>query len=292
MIIIASSQEYCNKIKEDLFIKKYVESKKHYKCVILPWKNLYKYTSTQDTVILKSIWGYHKEYKLFLKTIQTLSHNNIKLINDYKFIFGNIDKSVYLDIIKKQIDIINFISFKFINFVNFNQFLKYIKNTFVINGVNKYVIKPSISESGDNIYIINTLFDLKNIFLKLRNDKNVYLMQPLVEEAKNGEYSVIIINGIILYGIIRFPGIIFQKKGSKYISLKMLDKNIIKDSYNLVNLINSIFQQIPVIMRLDFIKIRDNYKLLELELIDPDLFLKYVPLNIRNKVLLSITDKI
>lgn len=290
MIIIASSQEYCDKIKEDLFLKEYIEYVKNRKCIIQPWENLYKYVNNKDIIILKSIWGYHKEYRLFLKNIKILSQKNVKLINDYKFIFWNSNKHIYLDDIQKQISIINFISFRFIDFTNFNHLFRYINNTFLINKSKQYVIKPSISESGDDIHIINTISDLQYLYLKLKNNKNVYLIQPLIEEAKNGEYSVIIICAVIMYGIIRFPGVIFQKKRSKYISLEMLDKNIIKEVNTIINLISHIFKEVPVIMRLDFIKVKKRYYLLEVELIDPDLFLKYVPLNMRNEVLKGITS--
>ena len=66
---IASDEKYKGKIQEDLLIQQYLLSMER-KCEILTLDEIVNSVCEGDSVILKSIWGYHIDYKGFLKKCQ------------------------------------------------------------------------------------------------------------------------------------------------------------------------------------------------------------------------------
>jgi hypothetical protein len=48
------------------------------------------------------------------------------------------------------------------------------------------------------------------------------------------------------------------------------------------------FGVLPRICRVDFLKNLTNYEILEVELIDPDLFFRYIPVSLRKKAILML----
>ena len=56
-VIIASSSEWSNKLREDFFLKKAL-NKEGINAKIMPWEELN--TLKNETLIIKSTWGFHK----------------------------------------------------------------------------------------------------------------------------------------------------------------------------------------------------------------------------------------
>ena len=171
------------------------------------------------------------------------------------FKFNNIDK-------KKQYQILKENDISTIDTI----FLDNIKE-YKYNG-EKIVIKPAISASGDNTFIINNVNDLENI----KNLNNI-MIQPFIDGVNDGEVSVIVIDKKIKYGIKRFPGVFTKYKKEEYISINDLIKEIINTVNNII-LIKEYKE--AVFMRIDFILDNNCYKVMEVELVDPNLFIETI----------------
>lgn len=290
MIYIASSYKHCNKIKEDIFIKEVIQSKSH-KVRILPWNKLENIVNQNDLIIIKSIWGYHKHAKKFIKFLQNIKTKKVQLINDYKFIEWNINKKRYFSDLRKKINIIDF---KYINLDNFNsrkELNNYIHDLWLEN-IKYVVIKPVISANGYKTFNVDREKGVNNkIFRLLKSSKTDFMIEPFLDEICYGEPSVIVINGEIQYCINRFPGILANKNNPIYLSLQKSHK-LTKSAKYIMDILYNIFNEIPKIARIDFVYKDHSYKLMELELIDPDLYLQIVPSNIKNKVLKTLTNSI
>lgn len=243
---IISSNKYKNKIKEDLVLQKYL-LKEGYRCKIISFEDKYKDDSLN---IIRSVWGYHHNVERFLKFI-----NNNKTINNKDIIINNIDK-------KKQYQILKTNNIPIIDTV----FLDNIKE-YKYNG-EKIVIKPVISASGDNTFIINNINDLENV-KKLNN----IMIQPFISSVTNGEISVIVIDKKVKYGIKRFPGVFTKYKKEEYININDLDNDIIATVNNII-LIKEYKE--ALFMRIDFIFDNSSYKIMEVELVDPNLFIETI----------------
>lgn len=245
-INIVSSNKYKNKIKEDLILQKYL-LKEGYHTKIISFEDNYQ---GNDLNIIRSVWGYHHNVERFLKFI-----NNNKTINNKDIIINNINKKKQYQILKENdITVIDTI------------FLDNIKG-YKYNG-KRLVIKPVISASGDNTFIISNVNDLDNV-KELTN----IMIQPFISSVTAGEISIIVIDKKIKYGIKRFPGVFTKYKKEEYISINNLDKSIIDTANNII-LIKEYKE--ALFMRIDFIFDNNCYKVMEVELVDPNLFIETI----------------
>jgi len=283
-IYIASSEKYLGKIKEDIYIRDTYRSK-GFPCEISTLDDIAKISKPSDVVILKSVWGYHLHHREFLKNISVLKKKNIKLINDYQFIFWNIDKYKYLSELKH----INAVPTALLNFKN-TETASEIRNIILL--ANKklntdiLVIKPCISESGYLTFKYDKTKDNKATIALLKKNKQVnFVAQPYRPDILTGELSAVIINGIPLYGVKRFPGIFSEKLDPKYVRFNSLPGGIRQEVDILKIFLLKKFGTFPNICRVDFLKISNiGYEISEVEVIDPDLFFRHIPGRMREKV--------
>lgn len=286
-IYIASSEKHVGKIQEDIYIRDTYRNKGFF-CEIATLKDIVRIAKPFDVVILKSIWGYHLRYQTFLKQISILRKNGIKLINNYDFIFWNIDKYKYLHELKN----INIVPTKLLNFKHIKR-ISEIRNILLqiskTLNTNILVIKPRISESGYLTFKYDVTMDTRSVITFLKQNKELdFIAQPYRSGVLTGEVSVVMINGTPLYGIKRFPGIFSEKFDPVYIRFTSLPAVIKKGVDILKTVLLERFGVLPNICRADFLKFNNGYEILEVELIDPDLFFRYIPYSMRDKVISMI----
>ena len=286
-IYIASSEKYVGKIQEDVYIRDAYRNK-GFCCEIDTLKNITMISKPFDVVILKSIWGYHLYHQEFLKQALILRKKNIKLINDYNFIFWNIDKYKYLYELRHM----NVVPSTLLSFKNTKK-ISEIKD--IILQINKtlntdtLVIKPCISESGYLTFKYDKTKNNKAIITLMQQNKQLnFIAQPYRPDILTGELSVVMINGILLYGIKRFSGIFTEKLDPIYVRFISLPGVIKKEVDILKIFFLKKFGVFPNICRVDFLKLNTGYEILEIELIDPDLFFRYIPDGMREKATFMI----
>ena len=286
-IYIASSEKHVGNIQEDIYIRDAYRNK-GFSCEIVTLKNIIKIAKSFDVVILKSIWGYHLHYRTFLKQISILRKKNVRLINNYDFIFWNIDKYKYLNELKN----INAVPTILLNLKNTKNVSEIRSKILQINktlNTGVLVIKPRISESGYLTFKYDKTKDQRSVITLLKQNKKLdFVAQPYRPDILTGELSVVMINGNPLYGIKRFPGIFSEKSDPVYIKFTSLPAEIKKEVDILKIFLLERFSVLPNICRVDFLKNKTGYEILEVELIDPDLFFRHIPYGMRDKVISMI----
>lgn len=287
-IFIASTEKNIGLIKEDLYIKEYFITRGLFS-KIETLDNLLKEVKSGDIVMLKSIWGYHLDFNKFLQQINHLKINNVKLINDYEYIYWNIDKNNYLSDIK-FLQIIPTYKLEVGTVQNIDELHNTISDILKKDENFEFVIKPSISESGYLTFMYRKDETNINAIYNIFNNKNLdFLIQPFRSGIIDGEISVIIINGKMMYGIKRFPGVFIEKRDPEYIDLDSISEKAKYQIELLFIFFNKIFTSTPKICRVDFVKNKSEVEILEVELIDPDLFFRFIPKDILSKCLVEIT---
>ena len=259
-VYIVSSKKYQNRIKEDLCLQKCFLENKTY-CEIVAWED----NKSTNINIIRTVWGYHKDSDNFINYIK-----NINTINDNNIIIDNIDKKKQYELLRKND--INTIHTEFMNDISS---IKKIDE--------KIVVKPIISASGNNTYIINDKEDLS----KLEGISNI-MIQPYIEGIKDGEISIIVINKEIKYGIKRYPGIFTDYKKEEYIEINKIPEELIKEVNKIIN-INE-YNDVKI-MRVDSVNDKNVFKVMEVELVDPALYIETIPdKNYRKKIYQDIVD--
>ena len=275
-VYIASFEKHVGKIQEDVYIRNEFLSK-NISSEILTLAEIVQKAEAQDIVMLKSIWGYHLDFKHFLGQLSALKEKNVVLVNDYDYIYWNIDKSKYLP---ELIDIVNVVPTHKVSFNNAKtkeDVDELIKITIKNDDNVIFVIKPAISASG-HLTFVYTKGNNNDCVSDLLRHKNLdFIIQPFRAEINQGEISVISINGKINYGVVRFPGVIAEKKDSKCISLLEIPNPVMIQAESVLSFFRVKFKTLPKICRIDFVKNGQNFELIEVELIDPDLYFRHLP---------------
>lgn len=278
-VALVSCDKWKNRVKEDWYLKHYL-NKANAKVDIISWQDNTIDYSKYDSLVIRSIWGFQKHKKEFDAWLDKLKKDNIKIFNNIDIIKNNYDKEI-------QFKILNGSSIKTIEteFVDIDDDLETKVQNLKNNKFAKYdliITKPSISESSNDTYLIGqSNEEYKNIInfnqiLTKYNPENIsskLMIQPFLKEVFDGEYSICVIDGKITHAIIKYTNAFKNTNFIKYISLKELDPKAIE----IVNKVMSIKEYKDYLyMRVDLVKVDNQFQVMEVELLDPNLFMMFI----------------
>lgn len=256
-IAILSSEKHCNKICEDILLKESLINKFSFDAEIIPWE-----TANFDafkTIIIRSVWGYHRKSETFFEKLKAYQNQGGIIINDLKIMkFINSKYNQYTLCSKLSIPYVE------------TQKLKDLKNNFNF----PIVVKPTISASGENTHKVDSALELDNI---VENDtincekNNFYIVQPYIKGIEFGEKSYIFIDGEFKYAVNRFPGVLIGQKKIEMLKPKDVDTRVL--SYGKIICDN--FKSLAF-LRLDVVYQNGIPNIMEIEAIDPDLFIRNI----------------
>ena len=271
-VAIVSCDKWIGKVKEDELLK-FELNKLYVNVDIISWQNKTIDYSKYDAVIIRSVWGYQDYIEDFLEYLDKLRDNNIKVFNNVEILKSNLNKYKQFKLLDKyEIPHIDTFFLKEEELSKLSSINKEYKNL---------VVKPIISGSGNNTFIISNTIKKNNIkvedvyamFKEVLNKYNNYLMvQPFVKEIDNGEISVVLIDNKVNHIIVRNTSIFNDKGSISVLDLNTLDekmKSIVDKCSNIKEYKDALY------MRVDLVKVEDNYKVMELELVEPQLFLSF-----------------
>lgn len=272
-VAIVTSKRLINKIKEDILLK-IALNKMNVNVDIIAWEDNTIDYQKYDCVVIRTIWGYQKNLKKFKLWLDKLEKENINVYNNLKLINDNYNKyKQYMLLDKNNVPVI-YTSFIY-NKKDINSVIEDMLNIYT-----SCVVKPIISASGNNTYIIsNTNMIRKNaINIDEINDKfgfvfdyedNGIMVQPFIEEIDNGEISLIYINKELSHAIVRNSSIFNNNSNIYNKDIEELDKELLE----LGNKISNLKEYDDYLyLRIDMVKYKNHYKVLETELLDPCLF--------------------
>lgn len=291
---LVSSDKFKDKIIEDKNLKNEL-IKQGINTDIVSWQS--SDLNDYDLLVLRSVWGYQNDYKNFKSWLLNLDKKGINIENNTSIILDNILKDRQFDILRKNN--IDYIDTYFINNKDFN------KDTLSI--VEKelnvpVVVKPTISGSGENTFLLkseSSLFKVPNtlekdiLVEKLQNklsdnDECNIMVQPYVPQIQDGEYSSIFIDGELTHTMVRFPNIFHEKKKPYFID------DVPKPILELAKKVESISEfKNYLYMRVDMVLINNQAKIMEVELAEPDLLTRNIAdLKKQNDVIKTFAKKI
>ena len=279
---IVSCDKWKGKIKEDLLFQKEL-IKNGINAEIISWQNSGINYIEYDCLILRSVWGYQDDYENFKEWLLFIKENNLIMFNNVNIILDNIRKDVQFEILKK-----------------YN--IPYIPTTIIRESINwnkldfyeqEFVVKPIISGSGDNTYKFAANEEINEMIRKkyeitLQQADNGLLIQPFVSGINKGEYSCVFIDGINTHNMLRYPGVLGEKKRAEY--LTTVPKSVLDLAIQVSN--------IPefsgyLYARIDIVLENNKPYIMEVELTEPDLLIKYVPdVEVQRQILNKFVKKI
>ena len=237
------------------------------KRVAIVSNNKYK-NKIEEDILLKISFNKHN-IELFNEFLNNVKKNNIKIFNSLDIIKDNYHKDIQYELlINNDIPVIKTYFTKDLD--EASDLVSKIRGP--------VVIKPTISGSGHNTYVIGKVsknsIELTDIKDKFKDIKTGVMIQPYAKEGEDGELSLIFINKKFLYAIKRYTNIFNNKFEIDYIDKDKVDSKLIDIGLKILNIKeyeNSIYA------RIDLIKTNSIYKIMEVELVEPELFLTYIP---------------
>ncbi len=222
-----------------------------------------------DLVLLKAPWDYHEKIEAFYNWLDKLNNLSVQLLNSFKIIKWNSDKHYLKDIADKGLNIIPTL---YIEKNTSPQFLSFFQQL----NTEKLIMKPCISGGAKNTIVLtsdNLSLHQKNIETLLESE--AYMVQPFIKEIETaGEWSFIFFNGIYSHCVVKKPRIgdfRVQHTHGGTIHAVEPDELFIETAKHFVDH----FAKGCLYTRVDGIMVNGKFLLMELELIDPFLFLSY-----------------
>ena len=289
-IVLVSSMEKCNKVEEDIWLKEKLISL-GYNATIEAWDDESVQWDKFSIIVIKSTWKYEKKIEKYRRWLDSIK--NLRVVNNLDLIYTNILKDKQIEMFKKN-------KIPHINTDICKTFLIAMIKIIIYKIMYKdIVIKPSISAGGNNTYIytsndsfnqnsIKTINKVKEVvkgILKEAGQK--ILIQPYINEIVNGEISLVYIDSEFQYALERHPKIFHERiptKCKKNISEQLIEFG--KIVLNKMNYSNNLFT------RVDLVIVNNKPKIMEVEVIEPYLYIKKLEKNKQEKVLDTLARQI
>ena len=225
--------------------------------------------SETSYILFRSTWDYFNRYDEFSAWLDDVS-TKTTLLNSAKTIRWNIDKHYLNDLKEKGINVVE------TYFLEQGKSFKLISHMNALN-IKKAILKPAISGAARHTYKINIdSADDYNSILTERLKEESMMLQPFQEDiVKNGELSLIIIGGVYTHAVRKIV-----KKGDFRVQddhggiaiAEIPTKAEIKFAEKVI----AACDEQPLYARVDIINDNDgNLALMELELIEPELFFRF-----------------
>jgi glutathione synthase/RimK-type ligase-like ATP-grasp enzyme len=234
-----------------------------------------------DAAVIRSTWNYvpfRDEFVSWSKEVET----ETKLFNSSRIIEWNTDKKYLLELEKNGIPIIptNFCSKLDEADVHLN---------WAFDQANAVAIKPSIG-AGARLAGRATSKDEAKILLKKIFDNNrIAMIQPYVESVDlEGEKAIVVIDGKLSHVANKVPALTKGGHGDGA-GRAVIDEKI-EQIFNIVKSKLPTWHEL-LYARIDVVELNNSYALMELELTEPWLFMKYRPessLDLLNAILKRI----
>ncbi|MGM0946646.1 MAG: ATP-grasp domain-containing protein [Bacteroidota bacterium] len=234
---------------------------------IVAWSDPQVDWSSYTTLLIKSVWDYFDYYPEFLTWMDKINELGIPVLNDLDTIRWNSSKSYLLEIEEKGFPVI---AGKLLEKGSIPK-LEEIKEHF---DQEVLVAKPLVSGGAKNTFKIpvNEWDDYAPKLQKLLEEE-AFLLQPFIPEvASVGEYSLIFFNGIFSHAVLKTPA----KKDFRVQHYFGGTISVIEPTAHLLETAKSFIREFAsnsLYARVDGVLVDGKFYLMELELIEPYLFL-------------------
>ena len=246
------------------------EINKKFKVDILIWNDPNIDWTSYNYLIFKSIWDYFEYPTEFLAWITMLENNNIKTLNPLHVIKKNQHKFYLRDLQQQGIDIIPTVFLP----KNTSLDLSFLKE----KNWERAVIKPAVSGGAylTKLFSQSQISAMEAEYLPIAQERDL-LVQPFMPEIQtDGEISLLFFRGLFSHAVLKKPiGDDYRVQsqfGGQY-QTYFPTNELIETAKN----ITKRFGDDLLYTRVDGILKNDKFLLMEVELIEPDLYFNHAP---------------
>lgn len=226
---------------------------------------------TYDAVVIRSCWDYHLRSADFHAWLERLDASRLPVCNSVALVAWNSHKRYLIDLQRRGVPTV---ATHVVTSGAGTDVERVVRDT----GWPRFVLKPAVSASGFETHALDAECDAaaRSTIARVAALGDV-LVQPFVEEIPaHGEYSLIFIDGAFSHAAIkRAAGSEFRVQTEHGGSVTPVEGApwMVAAATNVL----SALPEVPVYARVDGVVRGDEFLLMELELIEPNLFLGLCP---------------
>ncbi len=239
------------------------------------WDDLTVNWENYGVVVIKSPWDYHEKYEAFESWLHKLDQLSCTVLNPVSLIRWNSHKKYLLEIGQAGFDVIPSVVVS----DGSSGDLSVLFETFANE---KIILKPCISAGANNTMVLTQamLKEKKNEIDALMA-KQDFIIQPFMPQISQGEYSLLFFNGKFSHGLVKIPASgdfrVQHYFGGTFSRLDP-DPEMIDTAGTLVKN----FASDALYARVDGIMAEGKFLLMEIELIEPLLYMSVAPESYEN----------
>ena len=223
--------------------------------------------ASADAVLIRSCWDYHLRHAEFLSWIGRLERAQVRVWNSPGLLRWNSDKRYLRDLEARQVAIVRTLWGDTDPHAS-------LKHSMTAAGWAKAVVKPCISASAHRTIVVwtHTADAAQCEYDELRNGPGVMVQEFMEQVATHGEWSLMFLNGQFSHAVLKLPKPGDFRVQSEYggsIEAAVPPGFVLRDAEAVV----SALEERPLYARVDGVESDGQFLLMELELIEPMLFL-------------------
>lgn len=222
--------------------------------------------SAYDIVIIKSPWDYHEKITAFMSWLSLLDELNCRVLNSTELIRWNIHKKYLIEVANAGFEVIPSV-------IITDSSTERIRDLFDEFGNEKLILKPCISAGANNTMVLTrqTLEDKKSEIEGMIAG-NDFLVQPFMDQITEGEWSLVFFGGKYSHALLKVPAMgdfrVQHYYGGQF-TQQVPDPDMIQKAEELVQK----FASTSLYARVDGVAVKRRLVLMEIELIEPLLYL-------------------
>ena len=228
--------------------------------------NSHQIWSDFSAVVIRNPWDYFEHQNLFFQTLEEINKQT-KLYNPYSLIKWNFNKNYLFDLKQKGGKLPPTIKIN-----SQDQLLQAIADSHS----EEMVIKPVVSAGAYLTY----RFNKNNVPAEVKNlpvDKYEFMLQPFLKDIQTGgEYSFIFLGGQYSHAIVKRPKSgdfrVQSEYGGSVEAYSPSEKEL-----ELTEFIHSLLPEKPYYARIDLARYEGELVIMEVELLEPELFFRIRP---------------
>jgi len=224
-----------------------------------------------DAVVIRSPWDYQDDPEHFLRVLETIDNSHARLENALSLVKWNIHKKYLRDLEERGIFIVPTLWEQRLN-------RDILGGCFNRLDTDEIIVKPAIGANADDTYRLSESDRDSNAGQALAAFSNrACMIQPFIRSiTKEGEFSLFYFGNTYSHTILKTP-----KKGDFRVQeehggrLKTVepDQGMKKRAREVLDEVHPT----PLYSRIDFVRYRQDFALMELELIEPSLYFNMDP---------------
>jgi glutathione synthase/RimK-type ligase-like ATP-grasp enzyme len=237
---------------------------------MVPWRRDVDWDE-YDLVYICTPWDYQDDVAAFMSVLETIERSSALLVNSIDLVHWNLEKTYLRELELRGADIVPSLFFDRFD-------ADRVGACFAEHETDRIVVKPVVGANADHISVLReplagaAIGELRRVFAD-----RPFFVQPFIDSVQSeGEYSLFFLGGDYSHAILKRPkqgDFRTQEEHGADIMGVVAPEALVDTARRVLGVVNPQ----PVYVRADFVRGRGRFLLMELELIEPSLYLRTDP---------------